>query len=309
MGNPPKVFISYCWTSEAYKAFVLNLAKKLRSDGIDVILDQWDLRPGHDMFAFMEQSIIQSDKVLILCDKAYAAKADAREGGVGNETTIITPDVYGHHKQEKFIPVIVESFDSIPSYLRSRLGIDFRAARRNEGYQELLRTIFNKHVIIKPELGKPPKWLDSATYYFNHPIVMKVGEDFIRSPVAGTIIPQDQIPDEIFSSGILGAGIGIRPSSGVIVAPVDGEITAVADAKHAIGIASDSGLEFLIHAGIDTVALSGYGFSLKVVEGKKVKKGDLLLEFDRDKIRKAGHSDMVVFLLTNSDDYDVNILA
>ena len=119
----PKVFISYSWTTEEYKKRVLNLAIRLRNNGVNVILDQWDLKPGHDMFAFMEQSIRDAEKVLILCEAGYVSKANDRIGGVGAETQIITSDVYGKHKQEKFIPVIMEHPITLPSYLRSRYAV------------------------------------------------------------------------------------------------------------------------------------------------------------------------------------------
>ena len=160
MSNPPKVFISYSWTSEEYKAIVLQLAEALVDKSVDVILDRWDLHAGHDRFAFMEQSIEKADKVLILCDKKYTEKADTREGGVGTETAIITPDVYENHEQEKFIPVIMEDFKCVPVYLKSRLGIDFRDGYRDQGFEELLHTIFNQPLYVKPPFGKPPAWLN-----------------------------------------------------------------------------------------------------------------------------------------------------
>lgn len=160
MNNSPRVFISYSWSSEVYKATVLCLAEALVNKGIDVILDRWDLQPGHDRFAFMEQGISKADKVLILCDKKYADKANARDGGVGTETAIITPDVYGKSNQEKFIPVIMEDFKFIPVYLKSRLGIDFRKGHRDHGFNEILRAIYNQPVNVKPPLGKRPEWFE-----------------------------------------------------------------------------------------------------------------------------------------------------
>ena len=159
MSKPPKVFISYCWTSEDYKATVLQLAEALVEKNVDVILDQWFLLPGHDRFAFMEQSIEKADKVLVLCDKKYCEKANAREGGVGTETEIITPEVYGQSNQDKFIPVVMEDFKCMPAYLRSRLGIDFRNGHRDQGFEDILRSIYNKPANIKPPLGNPPEWI------------------------------------------------------------------------------------------------------------------------------------------------------
>ena len=162
----PKVFISYSWTNKEYMNRVLNLAIRLRAAGVDVILDQWDLRPGYDMYAFMEQSIHDADKVLILCDKGYAEKADNRSGGVGAETMIITPDVYGKYKQEKFIPVIMETPKAVPSYLKSRYAV-FYTKDGVEEYQALCQAIFGVFGVKKPPMGKIPiEWLtgDSSTH-------------------------------------------------------------------------------------------------------------------------------------------------
>ena len=138
----------------------------------------------------------------------------------------------------------------------------------------------------------------------SQPVVIEVGADKIVSPAVGTLVKQDDIPDATFASGVLGAGLGIAPTKGIVVAPCDGTISTVAESKHAIGISTDTGLELLIHVGVDTVKMNGDGFSPAVAEGDTVKKGDLLLNFDIDKIKKAGYSDTVVFLLTNSDDFN-----
>ena len=138
----------------------------------------------------------------------------------------------------------------------------------------------------------------------SQPVVIEVGADRIVSPAVGTLVKQENIPDETFASGVLGAGLGIAPTKGVVVAPCDGTISTVAESKHAIGISTDTGLELLIHVGVDTVKMNGDGFVPAVAEGDTVKKGDLLLNFDIDKIKKAGYSDTVVFLLTNSDDFN-----
>jgi hypothetical protein len=85
-----KIFISYSWTTPAHEEWVINLAQRLVSDGIEVVLDKWDLKPGHDKFAFMEQMVHSEDvdKVLIILDNKYAQKANDRSGGVGTETVI-----------------------------------------------------------------------------------------------------------------------------------------------------------------------------------------------------------------------------
>lgn len=128
-------------------------------------------------------------------------------------------------------------------------------------------------------------------------------ETIIYAPVSGKVICREDIPDETFASGIMGEGVGIKPEEEIIVAPFDGEITSVVDTGHAVGLTSSDGVELLIHVGVDTVKMQGDGFQVFVTEGQKVKTGEKLLKFDRDKIRKAGYSDTTVVLVTNSDDY------
>ena len=132
----------------------------------------------------------------------------------------------------------------------------------------------------------------------------------VYAPVAGAVIPSEEIPDATFAAGVLGRGVGIQPDDGLVVAPFDGEISSVTDTHHAVGISSPDGMELLIHVGVDTVAMNGDGFQCFVQEGQQVKAGDKLIAFDRDKIAAAGHPDVVVVLVTNSDDYeDLSIQA
>ncbi len=123
------------------------------------------------------------------------------------------------------------------------------------------------------------------------------------APIKGNVISRAEIPDETFASGVLGDGVGIEPEIGEVVAPFDGEISSVADTRHAIGITGPSEMEVLIHVGIDTVHMNGDGFELLVKEGEKVKAGQKLIRFDIDKIKAAGYSSTVAVLLTNSEDY------
>ena len=134
--------------------------------------------------------------------------------------------------------------------------------------------------------------------------VISCSAGVVKAPSNGEVIARDDIEDETFASGVLGDGVGIRPSAGYVVAPFDGEITSVADSKHAIGLSTPSGMELLIHVGVDTVAMNGDGFDPQVAEGDQVKAGQLILNCDIDKIKAAGHPDTVVVLLTNADDYD-----
>ncbi len=126
----------------------------------------------------------------------------------------------------------------------------------------------------------------------------------VYAPVSGAAIPSEQIPDETFAAGVLGRGVGIRPDQGVVYAPFDGEISSVTETHHAVGVTSPDGMELLIHVGVDTVAMKGEGFQCFVQEGQRVKAGEKLIAFDRDKIAAAGHPSVVAVLVTNSDDYE-----
>ena len=119
----------------------------------------------------------------------------------------------------------------------------------------------------------------------------------------GTVVPMEQIPDEVFAQGILGQCCGIDPAEGKVFAPIDGEITQAPDSGHALGIQGAGGIEVLIHVGVDTVEMKGDGFAPKVKVGDKIKKGDLLLEMDLGKIAAAGHPAVVITVVTNTDDF------
>ena len=128
-------------------------------------------------------------------------------------------------------------------------------------------------------------------------------EKVIYAPIQGNVIQREQIPDETFASGVLGDGVGIEPEQGTVTAPFDGEISSLAETKHAIGISGPGGMEVLIHVGVDTVKMKGDGFTLFVSEGEKVRAGQKLMTFDLEKIRSAGYSTTSAVLLTNSDEY------
>lgn len=167
-----QVFISYSWT---VKARVIDLANRLIDNGINVIIDVYDLKDGQDKIYFMEQLSNNQDidKVLIICDKTYAEKADKREGGVGNETMIITPEIYNKVNQEKFIPIIFERDDNnvpyMPIYLKSRIYIDLSSENElyESEYEKLVRNIYEKPLYRKPALGKKPEWLEEETVNYS----------------------------------------------------------------------------------------------------------------------------------------------
>ena len=133
-------------------------------------------------------------------------------------------------------------------------------------------------------------------------------ENIVYSPLKGNVIPLSEVKDEAFSSGILGKGAAIIPKEGVVYAPADGEISAFFTTGHAIGIKTTDGLELLIHVGMDTVQLDGKGFTPLVKVGDKVKKGQKLLEFDKELIKSEGYSTVTPVLISNFDQFD-EILA
>ncbi|AIQ57354.1 beta-glucoside-specific PTS transporter subunit IIABC [Paenibacillus borealis] len=126
----------------------------------------------------------------------------------------------------------------------------------------------------------------------------------VFSPIAGAVKPLSEVNDPAFSEEIMGKGFAIQPSEGRVVSPVNGTVFSLSKSGHAIGLVSDSGAEMLIHIGIDTVKLKGLHFSPKVTAGTKVSVGDLLMEFDRVEIEKAGYSTITPVIITNIQQYN-----
>ena len=129
------------------------------------------------------------------------------------------------------------------------------------------------------------------------------GEETISAPIQGKVIPLSKVEDQAFAGGDLGNGVAIIPSVGEIKAPFDGEITTLFPTLHAIGITGDNGIEMLIHIGFDTVKLNGKPFTAKVKQGDHVKKGDLLITFDIEKIKAAGCGITTPIIITNTANY------
>ena len=128
-------------------------------------------------------------------------------------------------------------------------------------------------------------------------------EKKVYAPINGEAIPSAQVDDPTFASEALGKGLAIIPSEGKVYAPFDGTVEMLFDTKHAVAVTSDDGVEVLIHVGVDTVNLKGEGYTAHTATGEKVKKGQLLLEFDMDRIKKAGYQTVTPVIVTNSDEY------
>jgi glucose-specific phosphotransferase system IIA component len=147
----------------------------------------------------------------------------------------------------------------------------------------------------KKEAPAAPRPDSIATEYVDNVVV---------APSTGQLIAMPDIPDPVFSGGAMGKAVGIKPSKGIVYAPVTGVVTATMPGSlHAVGLNSDSGVEVLIHVGVDTVEMKGDGFAGFVEKGEHVTAGQPLISFDLAKIAAAGHSDCVITVVLNGDDY------
>lgn len=162
----PRVFISYSWSSKKHRDRIRQWAEHMMRCGVDVVLDVWNLEEGNDKYVFMEKMVTDESitHVLIISDSEYAAKADAREAGVGTESQIISREVYSKSQQSKFIPVVCEFDDSgepfLPIFLKSRIWIDFSSLEAvDKNWKQLIRLFYGKPAHEKPALGKAPTYV------------------------------------------------------------------------------------------------------------------------------------------------------
>ncbi len=159
----PRLFLSYSWDSDAHKRWVLKLAADLIRNGVDVLVDEWDLPNYHDdLHLFMETGIRESDYVVLVCTPEYAKRANDRQGGVGVESTIITGEFYDPAKASKFVAVTRNATRGpqhcLPSFLKTRFAIDFtQDSSYRARFEELLRRVFGQPRYRRPELGPVPR--------------------------------------------------------------------------------------------------------------------------------------------------------
>lgn len=137
----------------------------------------------------------------------------------------------------------------------------------------------------------------------------QVNEFTVFSPLTGQVKPLSEAVDPVFAQGLMGQGVLIQPTEGELVSPVDGEISVLFPTKHAVGIISDQGADILIHIGMDTVGLGGNGFTAHVTQGDKVKAGQKLISFDLETIASAGLPSETPMMITNQDQFDIQVLA
>lgn len=154
----PKVFISYSHDAIEHKKWVLDLAIRMRNNGIDAIIDQWELKPGDDLPHFMEQHLANADKIIMICSENYVEKANSGTGGVGYEKMIITSNLLEKIDENKVIPIIRQvSTKLVPTFLKTKLYLDFSKNDDFEfSFDEMIRTIHNSPLYIKPEIGNNP---------------------------------------------------------------------------------------------------------------------------------------------------------
>ena len=215
-------------------------------------------------------------------------------GGIGGA-------FYGHFNFRKFIlggmgifelPNMMNPDGTMGNIIVAFAGIGISMAA---GF--LLTMLFYKERKETAETAKVPATGVAA-------VKGKDGKIALASPLKGKVLKLSEVKDEAFASGVLGQGAAVEPEEGVLYAPADGTVSALFPTGHAIGLTTQTGLELLMHVGMDTVQLDGKGFKAFVETGETVKQGQKLLEFDRKLISEAGYSLVTPVLVTNSDDFE-----
>ena len=172
------------------------------------------------------------------------------------------------------------------------------------GYKDEVQETAEKNIETEKTESAPAETVEEKTETAN------AGAQTLYSPLEGTAIPLSEVKDATFASEVLGKGMAVIPSKGEVKAPCDATVSTIFDTKHAIGLATESGLELLIHIGVDTVELGGKFYTAHVKDGDEVKKGQTLITFDMDAIKAAGYDVTTPLIVTNTDDYEeVKMLA
>ena len=201
MNSNPSTFISYTWESEHLKTWVKELATKLRNNGIDAKLDQWEVVPGDQMPHFMEKSVRDNDYVLIICTQKYKTKSENRIGGVGYEGDIMTAEVLQNSNHRKFIPILKSGTKetALPTWLQGKYFVDLSTDQHFEkNFEDLLTTLLNARETA-PSLGVIPKKPDAPnTKTIENPII----EEEIK--IKGILIDEVTQP---LNNGTAGSGL------------------------------------------------------------------------------------------------------
>lgn len=182
----PKIFVSYSWSNPEHEELVLDLSKSLIADGIEILLDKWELREGSDPIAFMESMVNDPSitKIIMIIDSKYTERANSRKGGVGTESTILSNELYSIKDKNKIVAVIAEPSAKPPIFYAGRLYIDLSDQDRYaEEYEKLVRWAFDQYKYEKPQnIGTPPSFIteDSSIDVLHTNIEYRIAIDALQ---------------------------------------------------------------------------------------------------------------------------------